>query len=170
LLTDNAVSADVLKLDGTALFYFLPIYSPSDVLSPTSHKFCHFTIISDITFQFNSTTVNRNTGHLFAMSERVKREQIPTEYNEEQTQSTLRRQDQVQGEQREKTISDFPQAAALAQVLKDLKFPADKRAIIRFVEQSNRPERNEVMPLVQRINDRQYHNVSEVAEAARLVQ
>jgi Protein of unknown function (DUF2795) len=114
--------------------------------------------------------VNRNTGHLFAMSEREKREQIPTEYNEEQTQSTLRRQDRVEGEQREKTVSDFPQAAALAQVLKDLKFPADKGAIIRFVEQSNRPERNEVMPLVQRINERQYQNVSEVAEAARLVQ
>jgi hypothetical protein len=104
------------------------------------------------------------------MSEREKREQIPTEYNEEQTQSMLRRQDRVEGEQREKTVSDFPQAAALAQVLKDLKFPADKGAIIRFVEQSNRPEGNEVMPLVQRINERQYQNVSEVAEAARLVQ
>jgi glycerol dehydrogenase-like iron-containing ADH family enzyme len=104
------------------------------------------------------------------MSEREKREQIPTEYNEEQTQRTLRRQDQVQGEQREKTVSDFPQAAALAQVLKDLEFPADKEAIIRFVERSNRPERNEVMPLVQTINERQYQNVSEVAEAARLVQ
>ena len=104
------------------------------------------------------------------MSEREKREQIPTEYNEEQTQRTLRRQDQVQGEQRDKTVSDFPQAAALAQVLKDLEFPADKRAIIRFVERSNRPERNEVMPLVQTIIERQYQNVSEVAEAARLVQ
>jgi Protein of unknown function (DUF2795) len=104
------------------------------------------------------------------MSEREKREQIPTEYNEEQTQRMLRRQDQVQGEQREKTVSDFPQAATLAQVLKDLEFPADKGAIIRFVERSNRPERNEVMPLVQTIDERQYQNVSEVAEAARLVQ
>ena len=104
------------------------------------------------------------------MSERGKREQIPTEYNEEQTQRTLRKQDQVQGEQRDKTVSDFPQAAALAQVLKDLEFPADKGAIIRFVERSNRPERNEVMPLVQTIIERQYQNVSEVAEAARLVQ
>ena len=104
------------------------------------------------------------------MSSREHREQIPTEYNEEQTQRTLRRQDNVQGEQRDKTISDFPQAAALGQVLKDLGFPADKNAIVRFVEQSNRPEGREVLPLIQKIDERQYQNVSEVAEAARLVQ
>jgi hypothetical protein len=104
------------------------------------------------------------------MSNRENREQIPTEYNEEQTQRTLRKQDNVQGEQRDKTISDFPQAAALGQVLKDLDFPADKNTIVRFVEQSNRPEGREVLPLVQKIGERQYENVSEVAEAARLVQ
>lgn len=104
------------------------------------------------------------------MSERENREQIPTEFNAEQTQRTLRRQDRVEGEQREKTVSDFPSAAALGQVLKDLDFPADKSSIIRFVEQSNKLERNEVLPLVQKIEERQYQNVSEVAEAARLVQ
>lgn len=104
------------------------------------------------------------------MSERENREQIPTEFNAEQTQRTLRRQDRVEGEQREKTVSDFPSAAALGQVLKDLDFPADKSSIIKFVEQSNKLERNEVLPLVQKIEERQYQNVSEVAEAARLVQ
>ncbi|AFU58816.1 hypothetical protein Ngar_c18840 [Candidatus Nitrososphaera gargensis Ga9.2] len=104
------------------------------------------------------------------MSERENREQIPTEFNAEQTQRTLRRQDRVEGGQREKTVSDFPSAAALGQVLKDLDFPADKSSIIRFVEQSNKLERNEVLPLVQKIEERQYQNVSEVAEAARLVQ
>jgi hypothetical protein len=104
------------------------------------------------------------------MSERENREQIPTEFNAEQTQRTLRKQDRVAGEQRDKTVSDFPSAAALGQVLKDLEFPADRNSIIRFVEQSNKPERNEVLPLVQKIEERQYQNVSEVAEAARLVQ
>lgn len=104
------------------------------------------------------------------MSERENREQIPTEYNAEETQRTLRRQDRVEGEQRDKTVSDFPQAAALGQVLKDLDFPADRGTIVRFVEQSNKPERNEVLPVVQKIEERQYQNVSEVAEAARLVQ
>jgi hypothetical protein len=104
------------------------------------------------------------------MSGKDNREQIPTEFNAEETQRALRRQDRVEGEQRDKTVSDFPQAAALGQVLKDLDFPADRGAILRFVEQSNRPERSEVLPLVQKIEERQYHNVSEVAEAARLVQ
>ena len=104
------------------------------------------------------------------MSEREKREQIPTEYNAEQTLRALRKQDRVEGEQRDKTVSDFPQAAALGQVLKGLDFPADRSKIVRFVEQSNRPERSEVLPVVQKIEERQYHNVSEVAEAARLVQ
>lgn len=104
------------------------------------------------------------------MSERESREQIPTEYNEEQTQRTLRRQDRVQGEQRDKTVSDFPQAAAVGQVLKEMNFPADKGAIVRFIEQSNRPESKEVLPFVQKIDERQYQNVSEVAKAARLVQ
>jgi hypothetical protein len=104
------------------------------------------------------------------MPERENKEQIPTEFNVEETQRTLRRQDRVEGEQRDKTVSDFPQAAALGQVLKDLEFPADRVSIIRFVEQSNRPDRNEVLPVVQKIGDRQYQNVSEVAEAARLVQ
>jgi hypothetical protein len=100
---------------------------------------------------------------------RENKEQIPTEYNEEQTQRTLRKQDNVQGEQRDRTVSDFPQAAALGQVLKDLKFPADKSAIIRFAEQSNRPEGREIMPVLQKLDERQYQNVSEIAEAARLV-
>jgi len=104
------------------------------------------------------------------MSDRENPKQIPTEYNEEQTQRTLRKQDTVQGEQRSKTINDFPQAAALGQVLKDLDFPADKKAIVRFVEESNRLEGREVLPIVQKIGERQYQNVSEVAEAARLVQ
>jgi hypothetical protein len=104
------------------------------------------------------------------MSGRESREQIPTEYNAEETQRTLRRQDRVEGEQRDKTVSDFPQAAALGQILKDLNFPADRGTIVRFVEQSSKPESREVLPVVQKIEERQYQNVSEVAEAARLVQ
>jgi hypothetical protein len=75
----------------------------------------------------------------------------------------------VRGERRDKRVSDFPLASALAQVLKDLEFPADNGAIIRFVEQSSRPEENEVLPLVQKINEGQYQNVSEVAEDTHLV-
>lgn len=52
----------------------------------------------------------------------------------------------------------------LDKILKDLKFPAYKGAFIRSVKQStkSKSELSEVLPLVQKINKRQYQNVSEV--------
>ena len=50
-----------------------------------------------------------------------------------------------------------------------MEFPADKNAILKFVEQPNRPESRELVPYVQRIQEREYQNVSEVAEAAMAV-
>jgi hypothetical protein len=72
----------------------------------------------------------------------VRRGEVRTDSNRihgRAAHNTLRRQDWVRRERRDKRVSDFPLAAALAQVLKDLEFPADNGAIIRFVEQSSRP-------------------------------
>ena len=75
------------------------------------------------------------------------KDQIPTEYNEEQTQRVIRKQHRISGEGRNKTIYDFPYAAAVAQVLKDLDFPTNKQNIIQHIEQkrSVMPESNEVL-------------------------
>jgi hypothetical protein len=105
-------------------------------------------------------------------SNREIKEQIPTEYNEEQTLRTLRKQSQISGEGRDKTITDIPKAAAIGQVLKDLEFPADKNKIIHFVQQqrSKKPESQEILPLLEKIEEKQYENVSDVTMAAGLVQ
>jgi hypothetical protein len=103
------------------------------------------------------------------MSSRENRDQIPSERNEQQTQDTARRQENISGEGREKSVSDFPKAAALGQALKEMNFPADKSSIVRYVEQSTSQQTRDVLPLVQRLEDRQYNNVSEIAEAAKLV-
>lgn len=66
-------------------------------------------------------------------------------------------------------MSDFPKAAALGQALKEMNFPADKSSIVRYVEMSTSEETREVLPQVQRLEDRSYNNVSEKAEAAKLV-
>ena len=99
--------------------------------------------------------------------------QIPTESNLEQTEEVLQRQASIQGQKRDdELVHNFPQTASLAQALKGLKFPADKKAIIRFVEEhhSKGSEIREVLNLIQKIPDqRQYHNLFEVAEAAKLV-
>jgi hypothetical protein len=102
------------------------------------------------------------------MSNRENGGQIPAGENAEQTGRVLREQESAPGQQREKTITDFPTAAALGQMLKDVNFPADKNTIARFVEQSNRSEKEDIMSVIRNIDDKQYNNVSEVAEAAGL--
>jgi hypothetical protein len=103
------------------------------------------------------------------MSSRENREQIPTESNQEQTREATRRQENVAGESRERSVSDFPKAAALGQALKEMNFPADKNRIIKFLQESTNQQTREILPVVQRIEDRSYNSVSEVAQAAELV-
>jgi hypothetical protein len=105
----------------------------------------------------------------------VKKEsqQIPTEYNEEQTLRLLRRQNQVTGEQRAKTINNVPITAAIGEVLKDLDFPADKRKIINFVQQQtiNNPKCNEILPILQNVDEeKKYHNAFEITVEAGLIE
>ena len=102
-----------------------------------------------------------------------KKQQIPTEYNEEQTLRTIRKQEQIDGQTRTKTINDFPYAAAIAQVLKDLEFPADKVKIINFVlqQQTKDPQSREILSVLQQIEEkRQYNNIADITKAAGLVQ
>lgn len=98
-----------------------------------------------------------------------KRQQIPTEYNEEQTLRVIRKQDQIAGEARNKTINDFPYAATIAQALKDLEFPADKEKIIEFLQQqqSKDPQIREVLTIIQQQiqEQKEYKNVADITKA-----
>ena len=103
--------------------------------------------------------------------EREKKEQIPTEYNEEQTLRVVRKQSQIPGERKEKTINDFPKAAAVGQILKDLDFPADKQTIVTFVEKLSTPQSREILTVIEkRLDEKRYESVSEVANATGLVE
>jgi hypothetical protein len=102
-----------------------------------------------------------------------KKDQIPTEYNEEQTLRIIRKQDQIPGEgRRSKTINDMPNTAALAQLLKDLEFPADKSKIVKFIQQkkTNDPKSNQLLPVLDKIEEKQYQNVADITVSAKLVQ
>ena len=117
----------------------------------------------------SSSTQNKkqqNTSNL------EKKQQIPTEYNEEQTLRAIRKQEQINGQTRTKTINDFPYAAAIAQVLKDLEFPADKEKIISFLQQqSKNPQSREILSILQQIEEkREYNNIADITKAARLVE
>ena len=93
---------------------------------------------------------------------------------EEQTLRVIRKQDQIAGEARNKTINDFPYAAAIAQALKDLEFPADKEKIIEFLQQqqSKDPQIREVLTIIQQQiqEQKEYKNVADITKAARLVE
>ena len=66
----------------------------------------------------------------------------------------------------------MPSAAALAEILKDLEFPADKSKIVEFVQQkkSNDPQCNQILPILDKIEEKQYQNVADITLSANLVQ
>ena len=99
-------------------------------------------------------------------------EQIPTEYTEEQTLRAVRKQNQIPGVSKEKTINDFPKAAALGRILKDIEFPADKQTIVTFLQQLNNSQSREILPkIIEKLDEKMYYkNVSDIARAARLVE
>jgi hypothetical protein len=95
-------------------------------------------------------------------------EQIPSSHNEGRARAMENEQARIQGERKEADVKDYPKAAALAQVLKDLEFPADKKRIVDYVERA-RPQSEEILPDIQKIEDRRYENVSDITRAAGLV-
>jgi hypothetical protein len=55
--------------------------------------------------------------------------------------------------------------------LKDLGFPADKQTIVTFVEKLNSPQSREILPVIEeKLDEKRYENVSEVANTIRLVE
>jgi hypothetical protein len=95
-------------------------------------------------------------------------EQIPSSLNEGQARAMENEQSRIQGERKEVDVKDYPKAAAIAQVLKDLQFPADKKQIVGYAERA-RPQSEEILSEIQKIEDKQYANVSDVTRAAGLV-
>ena len=66
--------------------------------------------------------------------------------------------------------TDFPRAEALGQILKDLDFPTDKQTIVTFIEKLNSPQSREILSIIEKLDEKRYENVSEVANATGLVE
>ena len=99
-------------------------------------------------------------------------DQIPSRQNEEETQRFAEKQNQVAGERREKDVTDFPRAAAIGQALIGLQFPADKNKIIQHVQQQSQANSDceKMVPVLEKIEDKQYSNAADVTQAAGIVQ
>jgi hypothetical protein len=91
-------------------------------------------------------------------------EQIPSSHNEGQAKSMVSEQARIEGERKEEDVKDYPKAASIAQVLKDLQFPTCKKQIVDYVERT-RPQSEEILSDIQKIEDKQYANVSDVTRA-----
>ena len=102
----------------------------------------------------------------------VKGDQIPSRQNEDQTRRMVQEQNQISGERRDKEVTDFPKAAAIGQALRDLEFPAEKNKIIQHIQQQSKanPDCQKMVPVLEKIEDRQYANAADVTKAAGLIQ
>jgi hypothetical protein len=95
-------------------------------------------------------------------------EQIPSSHDEGQTKEMVSEQSRIEGERKEVYFKDYPKAAAIAQILKDLEFPADKKQIVDRIERA-RPQSEEILSDIQKIEDKRYESVSDVTRSAGLV-
>jgi hypothetical protein len=91
-----------------------------------------------------------------------KGEDVPAE-----VQKIVSEEGGVEGQRKEVNVESYSKAASLGQILKDLDFPANRGKILQFVEARN-PEPG-ILSSLQKIEDRQYQNVSEIAKSAGLI-
>jgi uncharacterized protein DUF2795 len=118
-----------------------------------------------------SIRVKKDSCKLYYMSpleKRSKPEQIPSPDNEGQTKSMVSEQGGVVGQRKEVVVKEYSKAAAIGQILNDLEFPAEKQQIVEHLERA-KPQSEEILPEIQKIEDRKYANVSDVAKAAGLM-
>jgi hypothetical protein len=99
-------------------------------------------------------------------------EQIPKEDDTRgKTGQVISEQSGVEGQRKEVNVESYSKVAALGQILKDMEFPADKNKIIEYVKQSSNVQNKEeiLSTLQQKLEEREYKNVSDVTTAAGLV-
>jgi hypothetical protein len=86
-------------------------------------------------------------------------------------QRNVSEQGGIEGQRKEVNVEDYPKAAALGQLLKDIDFPADKQKIIQHIQQGSGNDNNsrDILAKLQNIESKQYQNVAEVTKAAGMV-
>lgn len=111
---------------------------------------------------------------MFAMNEvneRENREQIPSESGpESKTGKIISEQNAIEGQRKEVNVESYSDVAEIAQILKDLDFPARKDRILDFMREKITPVNKErIYSSLSKMEDKEYKNVSDVTTAAGLV-
>jgi hypothetical protein len=95
--------------------------------------------------------------------------QIPKEDISGGVEKVISEQGGIEGQRKEVNVESYSKTASLGLILKDLDFPANKDKILRFVQQKNPTNESDLLSSIQKIENRQYQNVSDVTKAVGLV-
>jgi hypothetical protein len=95
--------------------------------------------------------------------------QIPKEDVSGEVEKVISEHGGIEGQRKEVNVESYSKTASLGQISKDLDFPASKDKIVQFIQQKNPTNEGDLLSSLQNIEDRQYHNVSDVTKAAGLV-
>ncbi|KAA2282786.1 DUF2795 domain-containing protein [Candidatus Nitrosocosmicus sp. SS] len=103
--------------------------------------------------------------------EQVKREQIPdSEGPESKTGQFINRQNSVAGQRKEVNVENYSDVAKLADILKDVSFPAPKSKILQYITQSEDfKNKDTILAALNKLQDRSYNGVSDLTTSAGLV-
>jgi hypothetical protein len=111
-------------------------------------------------------------------SKRENPNQIPQDDDTQgRTGRVVSEQAGVEGQRKEVNVESYSKVAAIGQILKDMDFPADKNRILSFARQqqssgaSNKNIENmeEILSALQKLEEREYKNVSDVTTALGMV-
>ncbi len=87
----------------------------------------------------------------------------------DQNENAINKQNNIPGQQKEVNVKDYPYASELANLLKDMEYPADKNKILNFVKSIGDTDEN-IMELLGKVEEKQYNNSAEVINATGLVE
>ena len=101
----------------------------------------------------------------------VKKDQIPdAEGPESKTGQVINQQNVIEGQRKEVNVESYSGVSKLADLLKDVSFPAPKSKILQYVAQSEDfKDKDKITNALIKLKDRSYNGVSDVTTSAGLV-
>jgi uncharacterized protein DUF2795 len=105
-------------------------------------------------------------------SKRKNIEQIPTEDEPQgKTGRIVSEQGGIEGQRKEVNVESYSKVAKVGQMLKDVEFPIAKRKIVEHIKQqhSDSVVKEQILEKLEKMEDREYKNVSDITMTAGLV-
>lgn len=101
----------------------------------------------------------------------VKKDQIPdAEGPESKTGQVINQQNAIEGQRKEVNVESYSGVSKLADLLKDVSFPAPKSKILQYVEQSEDfKDKDKITSALYKVKDRSYNGVADLTTSAGLV-